>query len=175
MAKNLWKTGAAFDPEKWYLKMEWIAQGDMTFLEAYQHTGRVLNITVVSEEEFSPSKLLNYKTTPDVLISSAVLASSAIPGLLPSIELKRKLPDGKVVPYIEEGRRWRDGSLLVDIPLVSLHQVWNMQVGEFLLWKMFRVNYTIVSQVNPHVILFFFENQGTRMTKGYAFVTWARQ
>jgi predicted acylesterase/phospholipase RssA len=111
-------------------------------------TGRILNITVISETEHSPPKLLNYKTAPNVTIKSAVLASSAVPGILPPIELKQKNEFGDIVGYYEEGRLWRDGSLRIDIPLSSLHQ-------------MFQINYSIVSQVNPHVVLFFFDAKGS--------------
>ncbi len=144
---RLWHTGAIYDPEHWIPKLEWITRGDLTFLEAYERTGRILNITVVSTQEHSPAKLLNYKTAPDVVIYSAVLASSAVPGILPPVELKRKEPNGQVVPYLEEGKLWRDGSLRIDIPIEILHQ-------------MFQVNFTIVSQVNPHVIGFFYEAKG---------------
>ena len=57
--------------------------GDVTFLEAYRRTRRVLNITVTSSVDFGGdnSRLLNYLTAPNVLIYSAVLASCAIPGV----------------------------------------------------------------------------------------------
>jgi hypothetical protein len=55
----------------------------MTFLEAYQRSGRILNIgihsllliAVVSYEHPSQMKLLNYISAPDVLVSSAVLVT----------------------------------------------------------------------------------------------------
>lgn len=148
MIRSLYKTGAMFDDEHWRAKVEWLFHGNTTFKEAYERSGRVLNITVVSDREHSPPKLLNYKTAPDIVIYSAVFASSAIPGVLPPIQLKRKTFDGQVVPYLEEGLLWRDGSLRIDIPIRELHQ-------------MFRVNFTVVSQVNPHIIPFFFDNKGT--------------
>jgi len=52
-------------------KMEWITKGNITFMEAYQRTGRILNISVVPEQSHAPSKLLNYVTAPDVLVASA--------------------------------------------------------------------------------------------------------
>jgi predicted acylesterase/phospholipase RssA len=69
-------------------------------------------------------------------------------GILPAIELKRKRPDGKLEPYLDEGQYWRDGSLRMDVPITMLHQS-------------FRVNFTVVNQVNPHVFLFFFESKGS--------------
>ena len=148
MIKNFCRYGACFDPDHWIPKLQWATKGDLTFSEAYALTGRILNITVISEREYSPPKLLNYKTAPDILINSAVLASSAVPGILPKIQLLRKLADGSIEPYVDEGEYWRDGSLRIDIPLTDLHQ-------------MFQVNFSIVSQVNPHITVFFFENKGS--------------
>ena len=66
--------------------------GDLTFLEAFQKTGKVLNISVVSEEsETSPSQLLNYLNTPNVIIASACLASCAIPGVVTAVPLLCKV------------------------------------------------------------------------------------
>eukprot|EP00301_Raphidiophrys_heterophryoidea_P019410 c4351_g1_i2.p1 GENE.c4351_g1_i2~~c4351_g1_i2.p1 ORF type:complete len:210 (-),score=56.20 c4351_g1_i2:28-657(-) len=70
---------------------------------------------------------------------SAVLASSSIPHLLPSQQLLIKARDGVVKPHHALGKFWRDGSFHGDLPIKQLHQ-------------MFNVNYTIVSQVEPHII-----------------------
>jgi len=144
--------------------MEHITFGNTTFLEAFERTGRILNISVSAEEKFSPPFQLNYKvickyvvynnfpnvikTTPNVVIWSAVLASASVPGFLPPIELKTKLSDGSLEPFKSVGKRWRDGVLRQDIPLTALYQY-------------FGVNYSIVSQVNPHIIPFFFESRGS--------------
>jgi hypothetical protein len=53
---------------------------------------------------------------------------------------------GQAIPW-NWGHRFKDGSLRVDIPLQDLHSLYN-------------VNYPIVSQVNPHVHLFFFAPKG---------------
>ena len=138
-----------FDTPRWITKLqEHITHGDTTFLEADQRTGRALNICVASEEKYSPPICLNYKTTPNVVIWSAVLASAAVPGILHAVELRSKRPDGTIEMYHGVGRRWRDGVLRTDIPTTALHQL-------------FGVKYTIVSQVNPHVVPFFFENRGS--------------
>jgi hypothetical protein len=125
--------------------------GTYTFLEAYKRTGKILNISVIPEEPGAPAKLLNYVSAPDVVIASAVLASSAVPGVLGPVELMLKTNKGKLVPFRGSGRRWRDGSLRVDIPEDTLHRLYN-------------VNYTIVSQVNPHVALWFFHRRGAAGT-----------
>jgi len=49
--------------------------GDLTFEEAYENTGWVLNVTVTSIHEKDAPRLLNYVTSPYVLIWSAVSAS----------------------------------------------------------------------------------------------------
>ena len=46
--------------------------GDLTFMEAYNRTRRILNICVSSASVYELPRLLNYVTAPDVLIWSAV-------------------------------------------------------------------------------------------------------
>jgi len=45
--------------------------GDMTFYEAYDRTGRIINITVSPVNGFEKPRLLNYLTAPNVLLWSA--------------------------------------------------------------------------------------------------------
>jgi predicted acylesterase/phospholipase RssA len=120
-----------------------------------------LNVSVVSDKPHAQPKLLNYITAPDVVISSAVIASSAIPGLLPPAQLLRKDENGSLTPFRGAGKFWRDGSLRTDIPERELTQLFNVQ-------------YTIVSQMNPHIVLFFYNAKGSsgspslhRYGKGY--------
>lgn len=54
----------------------------MTFREAYERTGRILNVSCVPSDSHSPTILTNYLTAPDCVIWSAVLASAAVPGIL---------------------------------------------------------------------------------------------
>lgn len=55
--------------------------------------------------------------------------------------------DGSLSPY-SFGHKWKDGSLRTDIPLKALNLHFN-------------VNFSIVSQVNPHINLFFFSSRGS--------------
>lgn len=73
--------------------------GDMTFEEAYIKTDRVLNITVTPNNSSIPT-LLNYLTTPNMTMWSAIIASIG-PGVLSSgpIELMVKDHRGQLVPY----------------------------------------------------------------------------
>ncbi|CAO2822252.1 unnamed protein product [Amaranthus hypochondriacus] len=122
---------------------------NMTFQEAYDMTGRILGITVCSPRKHEPPRCLNYLTSPHVVIWSAVTASCAFPGLFEAQELMAKDRTGELVPYHppfhlgpEEGttpaRRWRDGSLESDLPMMHLKELFN-------------VNHFIVSQANPHI------------------------
>ena len=118
VARRFVTEGVLFDTDRWAAKTQrQITFGNTTFLEAYERTGRILNICVASDERFSPPLCLNYKTTPNVVIWSAVLASAAVPGILHVVELRQKRPDGHLEPYRAVGRRWRDGVLRADIPI----------------------------------------------------------
>ena len=70
---------------------------DMTFLEAYKRTYRIVNISVSPTDPHQFPRLLNYLTSPNVLIRRAVLASTAIPGLFPPVKLRAKNFAGKSV------------------------------------------------------------------------------
>lgn len=145
--KRWWKTGARFDSIDWARQCAWWAHGSMTFREAYERTGRILNVSCVPADPHSPTILCNYLTSPDCVIWSAVLASAAVPGILNPVVLMMKNVDGSLSPY-SFGHKWKDGSLRTDIPIKALNLHFN-------------VNFTIVSQVNPHISLFFFSSRGT--------------
>lgn len=142
-----WRTGARFSSIDWAKQCSWFCRGSMTFREAYQRTGRVLNVSCVPSDPHSPTMLNNHITSPDCVIWSAVLASAAVPGILNPIVLMRKNRDGSLSPY-SFGHKWKDGSLRTDIPLKALNIHFN-------------VNFSIVSQVNPHINLFFFSPRGS--------------
>lgn len=145
--RRWWQTGARFDSVDWARRCSWFCRGSLTFLEAYKRTGRVLNVSCVPSDPHSPTILANYLTAPDCVIWSAVLASAAVPGILNPVVLMRKNKDGKLEPY-SFGHKWKDGSLRTDIPLKALNLHFN-------------VNFSIVSQVNPHINLFFFSSRGS--------------
>jgi len=108
MLSSLRRSGALFDLEEWRAKLERHVCGDLTFEEAYLRTGRSLTITVFNGDRHT--RALNHKTAPDIVIASAVLASSAIPTLLPAVRLMRKKKTGAVEPFLTWGEFWRDGS-----------------------------------------------------------------
>jgi len=118
--------------------------GDLTFQEAYDRTGRILNVSVCAADTNEPPKLLNYLTAPHVVIWSAVAASSAFPLLFPATDILAKDVKGAFVRWgsshalAPSTRRWRDGSLELDLPMRDIGVLFN-------------VNHFIVSQTNPHL------------------------
>ncbi|KAK6503438.1 hypothetical protein TWF481_008456 [Arthrobotrys musiformis] len=142
-----WKTGARFDSVDWASRALWFTRGSMTFREAYERTGRTLNISCVPSNPNSPSILLNHITAPDCVIWTALLASAAVPGILNPVVLMMKTKNDNLIPY-SFGHKWKDGSIRTDIPIQALNLHFN-------------VNFPIVSQVNPHITLFFFSSRGT--------------
>ena len=145
--RRWYRTGARFDSLSMALESSWFCRGSTTFLEAYERTGRILNVTCVPSDPHSPTILANYLTAPNCVIWSAVLASAAVPGILNPVVLMSKNRNGSLSPY-SFGSKWKDGSLRTDIPLKALNLHFN-------------VNFSIVSQVNPHINLFFFSSRGT--------------
>ncbi|CAF3948154.1 unnamed protein product [Rotaria magnacalcarata] len=155
--KRYFKCRAMFDQDVWLEKLQWFAGADgfekigLTFKEAYEKTGRILNITATNARKHSPPLCLNYLSTPNVTIASAVLASSVVPGLIHPVHLIEKIvnKDGQI-SYSSldgEGLKYRDGSFENDIPLNYLSEV-------------FGCSYFLVSQTNPHIIPFFFNARG---------------
>ncbi len=118
---------------------EFIAN-DITFREAYEKTGRYINISISPNEKQQTSRLMNAITSPDVYVRSAVSASSSIPGIMPSERLYAKGADGKPRRYLSS-RRWVDGSFSGDIPKKRLS-------------RLYGVNHFIVSLINPMMIPF---------------------
>lgn len=113
---------------------------DLTFEEAFRRTGRHINIPVSPADPHQLARVLNAKTSPNVLVRKAALASCAIPGVFPSVTLWAKNIRGEKVPYIPS-RKWVDGSIKNDLPVSRLA-------------RLYGVNHTIVSQTNPHVVPF---------------------
>lgn len=113
---------------------------DLTFQEAYEVSGRHLNVSVAPAEKHQNGRLLNAITAPNVLIREAVLASCAVPGVFPPVMLMARDESGQRVPY-QPDRRWVDGSVTHDIPTKRLE-------------RLYGVNHHIVSQANPLALPF---------------------
>ncbi|HEY0975167.1 MAG TPA: DUF3336 domain-containing protein [Solimonas sp.] len=129
--------------------------GELSFVEAFDRTKRIVSITVSPAEPHQQGRLLNYLTAPHVLLKRAVLASCAVPGVFPPVMLTARDYDGRVVPYLPS-KRWIDGTLSSDLPMLRLARLHN-------------VNHYIVSQVNPHVVPFLAQlDREARATRGLA-------
>ena len=113
---------------------------DLTFEEAYSLTGQQINITVSPAEPLQKARLLNAITSPNVLVRSAVLASTAIPGVFPPVTLMAKGKHGEIKPYLPS-RKWIDGAFSDDLPAKRLA-------------RLYGVNHYIVSLTNPFVLPF---------------------
>jgi NTE family protein len=113
---------------------------DMTFQEAFEHSGRMLNVSVAPAETHQTSRLLNATTSPNVLIHKSVMASAAVPGVFPPVTLEARDKWGDRQPYLPS-RKWVDGSVSDDLPTKRLA-------------RLYGVNHYIVSQANPAVLPF---------------------
>lgn len=113
---------------------------EMSFQEAFRHSGRAINITVSAYDPQEEGRLLNYRTSPNVVINSAVRASCAAPFLLPPAELLAKTINGEIIPYLKN-HKFLDGSIGDDLPIRRLT-------------RLYGVNHSIVSLVNPLVLPF---------------------
>ncbi|HET8881397.1 MAG TPA: DUF3336 domain-containing protein [Solimonas sp.] len=112
--------------------------GDLTFVEAFDRTHRIVSITVSPAEAHQQGRLLNYLTAPHVLLRKAVLASCAVPGIFTPVQLEARNYANEIVPYLPN-QRWIDGTLSSDLPMLRLARLHN-------------VNHYVVSQTNPHVV-----------------------
>lgn len=117
-----------------------IISRDITFQEAFELTGRYINISISPSEKHQNSRLMNAITSPNVYIRSAVSASFSVPGVIPPERLYAKGFNGKARPYLEN-RRWVDGSVSGDLPTKRLS-------------RLYGVNHFVVSQINPLVVPF---------------------
>ena len=81
--------------------------GDITFLEAYHKTGRILNITLrASGIGHGVPLLLNYLNAPNVVIWSAACASCSVVGLYDRVDILTKAPNGTVSKWDSDGVNW---------------------------------------------------------------------
>ena len=141
MASRLLRVGAIYDVKNLNRVMKNLI-GDMTFLEAYNRTQRILNICVSTADIYALPTLLNYVSAPHVTIWSAVAASCSVPLVFTAAKLHYKDPyTGVVSEESDTTGKWIDGSVDNDLPMTRLAE-------------MFNVNHFIVSQVNPHVVPF---------------------
>lgn len=110
--------------------------GDITFKEAFQKSGRILNIIVQSKRRHEVPVLLNYLTAPDVVVWSAACASCAVPGIYESVHLLSRCPDTATL------RPWHPTAIKMESAIVPADSIPTARLAE-----LFNVNNVIVSQV----------------------------
>lgn len=138
VVRVLWR-GYIYDYMNQYKNQATFVSNALTFAEAYQRTGRSFTITCTPVSG-GPVVLLNRHTAPNVMIASAICASSSMPMLVEAVRLLEKAPDGSSRPWSGSSELMRDGNMLADSPCEQM-QRWNLR-------------WSIVSQVNPHVVPF---------------------
>eukprot|EP00037_Helgoeca_nana_P001343 m.26374 g.26374 ORF g.26374 m.26374 type:complete len:609 (+) comp11734_c0_seq1:221-2047(+) len=131
---------------------EWCRKniGDLTFKEAFDRTGRIINITVPTYRVTGfrgAATLLNYITAPNVVIWSAACASCEYPGLYSRFELRYKELDGTIKLVRRESKHEAHGG-----QRGSLHRQQDLPMER--LSELFNVNHFVVSQVHPHMVPF---------------------
>ncbi|KAF9029065.1 hypothetical protein BGZ52_003025 [Haplosporangium bisporale] len=124
--------------------------GNLTFDEAFKRTKRVLNITVPSSRKSEGPQLLNYITSPNVLISSAASTSASMLGFSSTADLLAKDKSGNIIPWTPSVVNYTNpiapsffsyGAVGPETPLTRLSELFN-------------VNHFIVSQANPYIVPF---------------------
>ena len=114
---------------------------DLTFQEAYDRTGFILNITVTSESDNDQDRILNFLSAPNVIIASAVCCSCGIPYIYGPSDLLCRNEKGDIIKYLNKDKKFFDGSIGADLPMHRLSEFFN-------------VNTFIASQTNPFVVPF---------------------
>ncbi|KAG0291866.1 hypothetical protein BGZ98_002825, partial [Dissophora globulifera] len=124
--------------------------GNLTFDEAFKRTKRVLNITVPSSRKSEAPQLLNYITSPNVLISSAACVAASMLGFSSTADLLAKDKSGNIIHWTPSAVNYTNpitpsffsyGVVSPETPLTRLSELFN-------------VNHFIVSQANPYIVPF---------------------
>lgn len=101
--------GYSMDVDSWLERSQAIF-GLLTFQESFELTGRILNISLSRAGAVGESLVLNYQNAPNVLIFSAVVASSGFPFLGVPLYLQEKDKTGNIVTSAEYHGRYFQGN-----------------------------------------------------------------
>lgn len=122
---------------------------DLTFEEAFQKTGKVLNIVVHPTNRNICPALLNYVTTPNVLISCAIECSFGSDTLSKKTWLLCKNMENEVVDYLD-----RNEPHYKDLKFLTPQSVQDSSIADSpytRLTELFNVNNFIVSLARPYL------------------------
>lgn len=120
--------------------------GDLTFEEAFIKTGKTLNIIIHPTDKSIPS-LLNYVTTPNIVIWSAVYASIGTGILSDNVELFKKDLDNRMVPIVGVD----PAHVNVFLPPQRANERGNPESPYTRVTELFNVNNFIVSLARPYL------------------------
>jgi predicted acylesterase/phospholipase RssA len=126
---------------------------NLTFLEAYEKTGRTININV-TDNHHRKCHILNHLTAPNVFVWSAALASCSSPVVFGATTIICKGLNGRCESWMPRDHGFIDGSIGADVPLKKLS-------------VMFDATSFIVSQVNFFVIPFISFGSHNRLSRKY--------
>ena len=136
-AEMMFPRGPAADPGLVTRQLESTIESsveNMTFAEAFEQSGRHINISIASADRHHRARLLNAITSPNVTLRSACRASSSLPHAIEPAVLEAKNRQGQVIPYLPT-QRWIDGAFSEDLPMKRLA-------------RLYGANHFIVSQIN---------------------------
>ncbi|CAK7566955.1 MAG: triacylglycerol lipase [Sporothrix epigloea] len=154
--------------------------GDMTFEEAFQRTGRTLNITVVTGGAADVPSVLNFVTAPNVLIWTAAVASNAssvVSDAATAAWYGRRQTAILCKDVDDEGR-----TVIKPWPLADAVQFRHWTYGSYgtrhsplqRLAQLFNVNHFIVSHARPYLVPFLKSSMHSPAMRGFAMGTLAR-
>lgn len=119
---------------------------DLTFEEAYQNTGKAFNVVIHPIDKSCPN-LLNYVTTPNVLIRSAIDCSLGTGVISTDTKLLCKNLENEVVSFLEFGNP-ETNQFLAPEQAANLDDVESPYTR---LTELFNVNNFIVSLAKPYL------------------------
>ena len=99
--------------------------GDITFKEAYERSGLILNITVYAKRKDEVPVLLNYLTAPELIIWTAACASLATPGVYEDVVLLYKRADGIINPWNPSAVKLESARMVQAAPVKRLTELFN--------------------------------------------------
>ena len=170
------RTGCLYDPGHWLPRIQAVcnqaAHPDLTFAEAFALSGREFCVTVTARRRHEPPLVLSRLSAPDVTVASAILATVAMPFLIPAQRLMCKGADGELRPWaaaaptppgVRPGMRPAAGAS-VSFFEEDTEDIEDAAGGEWRdgsivhdtpreqLAQHFGASFTVTSQCNPHVV-----------------------
>ncbi|KAL2314189.1 Triacylglycerol lipase ptl1 [Schizosaccharomyces pombe] len=132
--------------------------GTITFQEAFERTGRIVNIVAPPSAVSGSPQVLNYFTAPNVLIWSAVCSSNSWAAIYRSSPLLAKLPDGSTEVCTPKNFIWPYAGL----PNTGRSNPY-ARISEI-----FNVNHFVITQSRPSLFPTFYDELHHHRVSGYS-------